>query len=178
MNDKTQAVLPVYRQAIYNPSRLTDPEIKASFIARQAVFEAIRDDVAAIQAGSMPQHHLVIGQRGMGKTTLLRRIEVALREPPLASRFVPVAFPEEPYALDRLSKLWLNCLDSLADALEREGCPSQVAAIDAEVDRLRGEREREDLLAERIDREGFHPRHIYLGTGSISLHKSQPGNQN
>jgi tetratricopeptide (TPR) repeat protein len=152
-NSHPTPVLPAYRQAIYNPGRLTDSEVKASFIARQGLLALLMEDIDGTRPGSIPQHHLVIGQRGMGKTTLLRRIDVALREPPRSAHYVPLRFPEEQWTLDRLSKLWLNCLDSLADTLEREGGASLIVQkIDAAVDRLSHEQEKEDLLAESAEK--------------------------
>ncbi len=147
-------VLPVYRHAIYNPGRLTDAEVKATFIARQALFHELMDDIRASRPGSRPQHHLVVGQRGMGKTILLRRLDVSLREDPNLATFVPLSFPEEQWTIDRLSKLWLNCLDSLADTLEKEDQASPVIdAIDSAVDVLRRDPMSEDLLSEEAERE-------------------------
>ncbi len=146
-------VLPVYRHAIYNPGRLTDAEVRATFIARQALFHELVDDVRASRPGSRPQHHLVIGQRGMGKTTLLRRLDVSLRENPNLATFVPLSFPEEQWTIDRLSKLWLNCLDSLADTLEKEDQASPVIdVIDSAVDALRRDPMSEDLLSEEAEK--------------------------
>ena len=41
-----------------------------------------------------------------------------------------MSFAEEQYAVDRLSKFWLNCLDSLADAQERADNQANAARID------------------------------------------------
>lgn len=145
--------LPANRQAVYNPGRLTDAEVKASFIARQALLELLLEDVESTRARGIPQHHLIVGQRGMGKTTLLRRLDVALREPSRSGRFIPLSFPEEQWSLDRLSKLWLNCLDSLADTLEREGAEQDVIdRIDDAVDVLAEQHSDEGLLAEAAER--------------------------
>lgn len=146
-------VVPVHRQAIYNPGRLTDPEVKASYIARQALLEMLLEDIRETRPGGIPQHHLIIGQRGMGKTTLLRRIDVALREDSDTDRFIPLSFPEEQWTLDRLSKLWLNCLDSLADTLEREvDGDGAVKMIDEAVEQLLRENQKESLLSEAAEK--------------------------
>src|ERR1700720_2628684 len=122
MSDPSPLVeLPTQRQAIYNPGRLTDSEVKASYIARGSVLDMLLEDIDGTRVGGIPQHHLVIGQRGMGKTMLLRRLDVSLREKPRSTHFIPLRFPEEQWTIDRLSKFWLNCLDSFADTLEREG---------------------------------------------------------
>lgn len=147
-------ILPLNRMAIFTPGRQTDDELKAAYIARTDLLQSILDDIAATRVGGIPQHHLVIGQRGMGKTTLLRRIDVALREAPLAANFIPLSFPEEQWTIDRLSALWLNCLDSLADTLER-GNPNEplIKTIDEAVKRLRIDNAPEDVLAETAEKD-------------------------
>ena len=121
---------------IYNPGRLTDEEVTALFVARRGELDALLEDLRSERLETRAQHHLVIGQRGMGKTTLLRRLAVELRSPPLVETFVPLAFDEEQYEVDRLSKFWLNCLDALADELERVGAAEFVASIDGSVREL------------------------------------------
>lgn len=108
----------------------------AAFAARRPLLERIIGDLSAEKPKSRSQHHLVIGQRGMGKTLLLARIAAELRTGPLADHFIPLVFAEEQYALDRLSKFWLNCLDSLADEQDRIGAQSAVRQIDDTVQRL------------------------------------------
>jgi tetratricopeptide (TPR) repeat protein len=149
----TAEILPLNRMAIFTPGRQTDGELKAAYIARTDLLERILEDITATRSGGIPQHHLVIGQRGIGKTTLLRRIDVALREPPQAASFIPLTFPEEQWTIDRLSALWLNCLDSLADTLER-GNPNEPLSreIDEAVKRLRIDHAPEDVLAEAAEK--------------------------
>ncbi len=101
----TPKKLSISQLSLYNPSRLTDEEIVASFAARQAVFDRIIADISTEKPRSRAQHHLIIGQRGMGKSTLLARIAAELRQQPaLEAVYVPLVFAEEQYAVDRLSK--------------------------------------------------------------------------
>ena len=128
------AKISVSQLTLYNPARLKDAEIVAAFVARKAVFERVLADIAAEKPDSRPQHHLIVGQRGMGKSTLLCALAAELRtNAELSKRFVPLVFAEEQYAVDRLSKFWLNCLDSLADAAERAGDTAASDRIDAVV---------------------------------------------
>jgi len=78
---------------------------------------------------------LITGYRGMGKTTLLRRIALAVADDPeLATDWVPLTFPEEQYTASTLAELWMNVLDALADRLERQGAtPDELADLDAGV---------------------------------------------
>src|SRR5271168_309740 len=74
----------------------------------------------------------------MGKSTLLARLGAELRtDTELSKLFVPLVFAEEQYTVDRLSKFWLNCLDALADAAEREGRTGDSDRIDAVVQSLK-----------------------------------------
>jgi hypothetical protein len=115
------AKINVSQLTLYNPARMKDPEIVAAFVARKAVFERVLADIAAEKPDGRAQHQLIVGQRGMGKSTLLARLAAELRtDAELSKRFVPLVFAEEQYAVDRLSKFWLNCLDSFADAAERQ----------------------------------------------------------
>jgi tetratricopeptide (TPR) repeat protein len=120
--------------SVYNPGRLSDEEIERIFVARIKLFELLFQQIVAEQPNSIPQHLLLIGERGMGKSMLLNRLAVELRKAPHHTQFIPLTFPEEQYDVDRLSKFWLNCLDALADALERIQHPD-VAALDADIAR-------------------------------------------
>lgn len=149
MNTAPHKPLPLHRMAVFMPGRQDDDAIRATYIARQAVLDLILDDIRRTRSGSIPQHHLIVGQRGMGKTTLLKRLHVALREEPFASQFIPLGFPEEQYSVDRLSTVFLNCLDSLADTLEREEQRQDlIDRIDHEVERLRHDRAPDEVVAQ------------------------------
>lgn len=101
----------------YNPNQLSDDDLVAGFIARQREMDDIVD-VIRNQPDSGPlQHMLILGERGMGKTTLGRRIliEVA-RDPDLGPRWQPVGFAEESYRVTSLGKFWLETLAHLSHA--------------------------------------------------------------
>lgn len=120
--------------AVYNPDLLSDADLRAQFVARLVLLNRLLDELR--QPGP-PQHHLLIGQRGMGKTTLLRRLRVAIEDDPgLSARWTALTFPEEQYNVAHLSDLWVNCIDALGDALDRRGEPNAAARIDALIDRL------------------------------------------
>ena len=102
---------------IYNPAQLGGDELEQSFVARR---ETLADLLRTIreQATDGPcQHTLLIGPRGMGKTTMglmcLRRVE---QDPALAALWQPVPFHEESYGIGDLADLWLTALRHLAHA--------------------------------------------------------------
>ncbi len=121
---------------VFNPGRLSDAEIESAFVSRIPLFQYIFKKITAEPAGSIPQHHLLVGQRGMGKTTMLMRLAAELRKEPYKNDFIPLNFPEEQYNIDKLAKFFLNCLDALADALDKEKQAMLTAELDAEIQTL------------------------------------------
>ena len=105
------------RRRLYNPAQLTPDELKASFVARR---ETLADMLRLLgeQASGRPcQHILLIGPRGMGKTTLGLRFLQAVEEiPDLAAAWQPVAFHEESYEIGDLADFWLAALRHLTRA--------------------------------------------------------------
>ncbi|SOD98409.1 ATP-binding protein [Spirosoma fluviale] len=142
---KNSEPLQLQRISVFMPQRLRDDEIERLFIMRQDVFHTLLDSIKSEKAASIPQHHLIIGQRGMGKTTLLKRLDVELRKQPLNKKFVPFTFPEEQYNIDRLSKFWLNCLDALADTLQTEGDEKMAFHLDQQIATLSSIRNEQEL---------------------------------
>ena len=137
MNNPNPSILQLHQLALYNTGRMPPDQVISAFAVRQPLLDRIMADLASEKTNSRAQHHLVIGQRGMGKTMLLARISAELgTNPVFEERFIPMAFAEEQYSVDRLSKFWLNCLDSLADALELANDQDAVDGIDDIVQKL------------------------------------------
>ena len=105
------------RRRIYNPAHLTPAELNESFVARDdTLAELLR--VIREQAPDRPcQHMMLIGPRGMGKTTLGLRFLYAIEEDPdLRERWQPVAFHEESYGIANLADFWTHALRHLTRA--------------------------------------------------------------
>jgi tetratricopeptide (TPR) repeat protein len=128
---------------LYNPQRLDDETVESLFVVRQKYFQLLMDKINKEKPNSIPQHYLFIGQRGMGKSTLLKRLEVELRKE--NSKFIPLLFPEEQYNLNKLSEFWLNSLDAMADVLELVKMKEEVRLIDSKVKELEGIKGEEEL---------------------------------
>jgi len=117
--------------AIYNPDLLSRDELKKYFVARKPILERLLNDLRREKNSGTPQHRLIIGARGMGKSTLLRRFSYAVEDDAtLSKHWLPLCFPEEQYNITRLSDLWLNCLDALSDTLEQQGFTKQAHELD------------------------------------------------
>jgi tetratricopeptide (TPR) repeat protein len=105
---------------IYNPQRQNSELTEKLFIVRKKQFGRLMDELSNEKSNEVLQHHLFIAQRGMGKTTILKRIEVELHKRKYKEHFIPLLFPEEQYNLRNLGEFWINCIAALADALEAE----------------------------------------------------------
>ncbi len=114
--------------ALYNPSLLTPDELLAEFTARQALLESLLAVVRSNRAGQSPQHCLIIGARGMGKTTTLWAIHHRVnRDPQLAAAWQPVVFDEESRRIGDLADFWLEAIRQWEHA---------VGSREAQADRL------------------------------------------
>jgi tetratricopeptide (TPR) repeat protein len=129
-------IIPLQRISVFMPHRLTDMEMRLLFVARKPLFERIMQRIGQEKPKSIPQHYLLVGVRGMGKTMLLRRLAVELSDEKYRNRFVGLSFPEEQYNIDRLSKFWLNALDALANTLQKEGDEVAADLLDKEIAQL------------------------------------------
>ncbi len=140
---------PLRSVALHNPHLLSDEELERGFVARRVEHQRLVESLRR-QVGGTAQHHLVIGHRGMGKTTLLRRLGRSLREDDaLSPHYLPLEFPEEQYNVARLSDVWLNCLDALSDLLERTCRLEEAAALDDVVDALHADPGDDQALEQR-----------------------------
>ncbi|MBH1970197.1 MAG: AAA family ATPase, partial [Moraxellaceae bacterium] len=105
--------------AKYNPQLWSADELRAIFVARQRELKNIIDAIRQTRANEVPQHLLITGQRGMGKSTLLHRVALEIEDTALKQLWLPLRLPEEQYTVSTLAEFWANVLDALADALER-----------------------------------------------------------
>ena len=107
------------RRRLYNPAQLTAEELKASFVARHEILAEMLRLIGEQTRDRPCQHILLVGPRGMGKTTLGLRFLLAVRETPtLARQWQPVAFHEESYEIGDLADFWSAALRHLTRATE------------------------------------------------------------
>ncbi|HEY0328787.1 MAG TPA: tetratricopeptide repeat protein [Rhodopseudomonas sp.] len=115
--------------AIYDPRRLDNETFLAGFVARGDFVAFLLDKLRDMP--DVAEHHIVVGPRGMGKTSLLRRLAIGISsEPALRQRFIPLTFREEQYNVRSLDALWRNCAEALAEWCESEGKAEVAAEID------------------------------------------------
>jgi DNA-binding transcriptional regulator GbsR (MarR family) len=129
---------PLRGVSLYNPHLHGKDELISLFVVRQELLRLLLDDLRATASGKTPQHHLILGHRGMGKTMLLRRLSFAVEEDAvLGPGWVPLTFPEEQYNIASLSDFWLNCTDALSDWLETHGRGAEAEELDERTESLR-----------------------------------------
>ncbi len=115
----------------FNPHSQTEADFLASFVARNEVLDYYLRQLRLLAKKQAARHHLIVAPRGYGKTSLLRRLAIAVRvEPDLATNFIPLTFREEQHNVISLDVFWRNCLQSLLEAREDEH------ASDAEIEEL------------------------------------------
>lgn len=94
----------------YNPAFLGDEALIRSFVARTSELERILEVLRENTTGAN-QHLLIIGPRGIGKTTLVLRTAAEIRaDPGLGERWYPIVYGEETYQVSSAGEFWLEAL--------------------------------------------------------------------
>lgn len=109
--------------ALYNPAMLSPEQLLAEFTARKTTLDRLLAVVRNNHPGHPPQHALVAGPRGMGKTTLLWAVahSINLKERELAEQWRPVVFDEESRRIGDLADFWLECIRQWESATGSHG---------------------------------------------------------
>ncbi|MDD5160918.1 MAG: NACHT domain-containing protein [Sulfuricurvum sp.] len=103
-----------YSRYKYTPDEMEEREFLSRFVVRTDIFNEIFEDIKSANHTVPQQHYIIIGQRGQGKTTLLRKVLLEVKNSPdLSERIVPVKFSEEQYQIRSLSRLWEEVADYL-----------------------------------------------------------------
>jgi DNA-binding transcriptional ArsR family regulator len=100
-------------ELLYNPTLMSEAEIKATFVARQGLVDELLDLVARQPEGAGVQHVVIIAPRGMGKTTALMMVQFGVADRRLTSLWQVVKFCEESYSINDLADLWLEVINLL-----------------------------------------------------------------
>ena len=118
------------RQRLYNPAQLAPDELRASFIARRETLAELLRVIRQEKPGRPCQHFLLIGPRGMGKTTLGLRFLLSIEDDPeLAASWQAAAFDEESYGIGDLADFWLTALHHLSHATDEPAWAERADAL-------------------------------------------------
>jgi tetratricopeptide (TPR) repeat protein len=98
----------------FNPGFQSDEESVQNFIVRKADLAQILGPLR--EGATLPPRVMIVAPRGAGKTTLCRRVLAEVnRHPTLYSRWHPIFFGEESYAITTPGEFFLECLFHLQD---------------------------------------------------------------
>ena len=114
--------MPQHPFALYNPALLPPDDLLAEFTARLSMLETLLGIIRGNRAGQPQQHCLLIGARGMGKTTTLWAIAHRVnRDATLAAAWQPVVFDEESRRVGDLADFWLESIRQWEHAAKLSG---------------------------------------------------------
>ncbi len=112
---------------IYNPANKRKESLIEEFVVRKKEFQTIANDIKTYDNKYPPQHYLIIGQRGAGKTTLIQRLIYFIEdEPDLIKQNFPITLDEEQYGISELSNLWERIAEILEDYYHLDNIYSEV----------------------------------------------------
>jgi tetratricopeptide (TPR) repeat protein len=104
----------------YNPAFLSEAELVEAFVVRYAELEVILQTLRE-NAGTANQHILVAGPRGMGKTTLVRRVAASIaNDEEMKENWYPIFFGEESYGVMSAAEFWLEAVGQLANQTKED----------------------------------------------------------
>lgn len=97
--------------ALYNPALLPPDVLLSEYTARLPMLETLLGIVRGNKPGHPPQHCLLIGARGMGKTTTLWALTHRIsRDAELSRQWQPVVFDEESRRVGDLADFWMEAI--------------------------------------------------------------------
>lgn len=112
---------------VYNPGSLPKSVLLEEFSVRHGLLDKIARIIQKNQQHSPIQHCLLLGARGMGKSTMLYTVAYHLEDhPDLRSHWLPLIFSEENYGIGDLADFWLEALSLLERTLSSEELQSQL----------------------------------------------------
>lgn len=121
----------------YNPALLAPDVSGLASSLRRPLAERLLATLRRIGKDGAPQHQLVLGAPGSGKTMLLRALRTAIEaDHDLDQRWLPITFPEAQWDVARPADVWHNALDYLVVALDRRGDKARSADLEVRVANL------------------------------------------
>jgi hypothetical protein len=102
--------------SLYQSANLEGKAIADHFVVRLAEFDTIMSDIRNHPMEGSVQHFLLLGRRGSGKSSLLKRIEYEITtDGTLSPTLIPINLAEEQAGIYRLYDLWEQVIQELKD---------------------------------------------------------------
>ncbi|OAI02083.1 hypothetical protein A1353_17265 [Methylomonas methanica] len=112
--------------AIYNPQEMQEDLFVERFVVRRDTLAELLQRIREAGHNQFFKHTIIQGLRGQGKTTLLRKLSICVRDDvELSPWLIPVLFREEEYSVTSLCRLWELVAEYLSDQPEFETLPDQ-----------------------------------------------------
>lgn len=112
--------------AIYNPQEMQEDLFVERFVVRRDTLAELLQRIREAGPNQFFKHTIIQGLRGQGKTTLLRKLSICVRDDAeLSPWLIPVLFREEEYSVTSLCRLWELVAEHLGDQPEFETLPDQ-----------------------------------------------------
>lgn len=112
--------------AIYNPQEMQEDLFVERFVVRRDTLAELLQRIRQTEPEQTFKHTIIQGLRGQGKTTLLRKLSICVRDDAeLSPWLIPVLFREEEYSVTSLCRLWELVGDYLAERPEFEALPER-----------------------------------------------------
>jgi DNA polymerase III delta prime subunit len=97
---------------IYNPQNQSKEQLIDGFVVRLDIFKKLFKEIKDAKMEKPEQHYLIQGKRGMGKTSLLRRLSYEIENDiELNNWLMPLVFNEEEYGVSKLFQLWERVME-------------------------------------------------------------------
>ncbi len=114
--------------ALYTPQEMSEEEFCARFSVRNEILESLVSEAVATGHRQTPRHVIIQGQRGQGKSSLLRMAYLKIRDNQQTQDWLlPLLFNEELYRIGRLYKFWEYTAELLSSSLGFEKLPARFA---------------------------------------------------
>ena len=150
----------------YNPGIYGNETLIKEFIVRKDELNQIVE-ILHESSGGPSKHIIIVGPRGIGKTTLVRRVAAEIRtDKLLCENWYPIVFAEEPYEVGTPGEFWLTSLFHLWDQTQNSRLRSSYDDIKRERDETRL---RERALSELMDFADREKRRILLIVENLNM---------
>jgi DNA-binding transcriptional regulator GbsR (MarR family) len=112
--------------SVYNPQEMPEDQFVERFVVRRDTLDSLLQLIRSAAPEQPFKHTIIQGLRGQGKTTLLRKLSICVRDDvELSPWLIPILFREEEYSVTTLCRLWELAAEHLDEWPEFEGLSDQ-----------------------------------------------------